>query len=78
MPLAMSFWIIYLDLMSIFSASSLMVTPSVIVIGLKSSGEAGGRGSSKALDVLSWTSGLPVFFLLINLEGIGGRGAMPV
>ena len=30
----MSFWIMYFELMSIFSASSLIVTPSVIAIGL--------------------------------------------
>ena len=59
----------YLDLISIFSASSLIVTPSVMDIGLKSSGEAGGRGSSTTLATLSTTSGFPVLFFLTNLDG---------
>ena len=63
--------------MSIFSAKSLIVTPSVMAIGLKSSGEAGGRGNSTTLaTILSGTSCFSNFFFLTNLEeGVKTLGA---
>ena len=50
-----------------------MVTPSVIEIGLKSSGEAGGRGKSITLAGLSGNSGRSGLFFRTNLEGAEGR-----
>ena len=53
------------------------MTPSVMAIGLKSSGEAGGRGRSTTLAmILSVTSGFSNFFFLTNLEvGVKTLGA---